>query len=320
MNASCEISSHCFAPDVPCHLGYDSHYKCPHWKGTASPAAGDTTGKAEADSYQPRWTGRAMGLVDMVTLTARGSPMVVGVLGAEGAGKTTLLTALYLMLTAGQKLPGFEFAGSYTLGGWELLASYGRHTASHPASFPLHTTTGKDRIPSLLHLSLRDHENRLHDLFFTDAPGEWFSRWAVAADAPDAEGARWVASHADAFLVLADSQALAGEGRGAASGDLQDLAQRLASINDVRPVTFLWSKSDLEIPSQIRNRVDRVRRACLPNAAVESVSVKNAAGLSSLRRLVAVVVESILKSRRGGKIEPPLRISSDPFIGFRGAV
>ncbi len=43
------------------------------------------------------------------------------------------------------------------------------------------------------------------DVLLTDAPGRWFSQWALYEEAPAAEGARWIARNADAFLVFADS-------------------------------------------------------------------------------------------------------------------
>jgi hypothetical protein len=43
---------------------------------------------------------------------------------------------------------------------------------------------------------------------FADAPGEWFQKWAANRDSADGAGARWVAEHADVFLLVADCEAL----------------------------------------------------------------------------------------------------------------
>ena len=46
-------------------------------------------------------------------------------------------------------------------------------------------------------------------------------------ETPGAEGARWAAEHADAFLLVADREALAGPEKGAARSGIQLLARRL---------------------------------------------------------------------------------------------
>jgi hypothetical protein len=58
--------------------------------------------------------------------------------------------------------------------------------------FPPHTPSNEARTPGLLHLSFSDKQNRRKELVFTDAPGEWFSEWAINEQSPKAAGARWI--------------------------------------------------------------------------------------------------------------------------------
>ena len=83
----------------------------------------------------------------------------------------------------------------------------------------------------MLHLALQDaDQGRLIDYLFTDAPGEWFQKWAINIDSMEGVGARWVSDRADAFLVVADREALSDEATmGSARGSLQLLAKRLGS-------------------------------------------------------------------------------------------
>ncbi|MFY0729967.1 hypothetical protein J1D76_14535 [Pseudomonas sp. NFX15] len=96
------------------------------------------------------------------------------------------------------------------------------------------------------------------DVLFADTPGEWFSRWAVHRDAPEAVGAKWLVEYSDVILVVADSQALAGKERGLARGKLLDLIQRTGAERKDQPVALVWAKSDIEVPQVL---VDVVRSA-----------------------------------------------------------
>ena len=79
-------------------------------------------------------------------------------------------------------------------------------------------------------------KQELLDVLMTDAPGEWFDRWAVDRSSPQAAGARWVAEHADSFALLADSEALIGADRGEVRRSLRRLAQR-AQRGSTRPTS-----------------------------------------------------------------------------------
>ncbi|WP_262403652.1 TRAFAC clade GTPase domain-containing protein [Actinomadura sp. CNU-125] len=242
--------------------------------------------------------------------------MVVGIIGPENAGKTTLLGAWYLLLGRGaSRLLDRRFAGSFSLEGWEAVAGSLRWSPGQPPGFPPHTTSRSGRAPGLLHLSFRDpaHE-RFTDYLFTDAPGEWFQRWAMNSEAPEAEGARWIAEHADVLLLIADRDALAGEHRGAARGALQRLGRRMAAERRGRPVALVWTKSDVEIASEMEDSIRRSVLDLIPDAVEFSVSVvsKVASGAGSDW---SDLMNWILTSRRPtGELPPPAAFSEDPLF------
>ena len=107
----------------------------------------------------------------------------------------------------------------------------------------------------------------------TDAPGEWFRKWAINREAPDAEGARWAAEHADLFLLVADREALAGHERGAARTEIQLLARRLADELRGRPVALVWTKTDIPISENTEKAVRSGVRRAIPDVAEFAVTI-----------------------------------------------
>ena len=195
-------------------------------------------------------------------------------MGPQNAGKTTLLGAWYLLLGRGAVQDDLRFSGSCSLAGWEALASSLRwEPGPIPPSFPPHTSSRSTRIPGLLHLAFRRGADHHRDYVMTDAPGEWFRNWAVNRDAPDAEGARWAAEHADVFLLVADREALAGRERGAARTDIQLLARRLADDLRGRPVALVWTKADTLIPEDTKEAVRSAVLRAVPRAKEFVVSI-----------------------------------------------
>jgi hypothetical protein len=202
--------------------------------------------------FRVSWTGSPLGAQDMRSLKARSQVVCIGLVGAANAGKTTFLALLYALLRQGQVIPGYRFAGSYTLPGWEAIASYLTFREDRTdIQFPPHTSrsTGRDegRVPGLLHLALRpdDAPAALLDVVFTDAPGEWFTDWVVRHEADAAAGARWVYQQSRAFLLFADRERLTGIQRGTARGEIMDLADRLKHGIGTRPLGLMWTKADL---------------------------------------------------------------------------
>ncbi|WNV06455.1 hypothetical protein RP726_08625 [Candidatus Methylospira mobilis] len=261
------------------------------------------------------WSGSALGLADIANLTPRGRSILVGVLGAHDAGKTTLLTGSYLQLLRGARLAGARFAGSRTLGAWESLAAWMRFDDSaRSPCFPPHTPRGTNRVPGLLHLALRSDNDEFRDVLLTDAPGEWFSRWAIQENAANAEGAHWIAQKADAFLVFADSQKLSGGERGVARNDLRQLIERLGNHVTNRPTALVWAKDDHQPSDTICEAIRRALYEQIPHS-YETKCSANRPG--SLLAALETVINSAWNKPRANAVATPV-CSHQPFSAFRG--
>ncbi|MGN2242461.1 hypothetical protein ACFWZU_03005 [Frateuria sp. GZRR33] len=206
-----------------------------------------------------------MGEADLNFLSGKVKPITVGVVGPESAGKTTILGAFYLLLGRGAlTAEGNSFSNSYTLAGWEAVAACLRWKPGQPPSFPSHTSSRAARAPGMLHLAFRRKDGALRDFLFADAPGEWFQKWAVNEQAPDADGARWIARHADVTLLIADREALAGPKMGAARNDFQLLAQRAVAESRGRRLALVWTKGDVDVAPAMEAQI---RKAVAPDSS-----------------------------------------------------
>ncbi|MCY1055742.1 hypothetical protein [Nannocystis sp. SCPEA4] len=236
-------------------------------------------------------------------------------LGAHDAGKTTLLTGNYLDLLRGGRLADARFIESRTLHAWEALAAWVRFDdAARRPSFPPHTPRGTSRVPGLLHLALRGPRDEFRDVLLADAPGEWFTSWAIQEDAAAAAGARWVVEHADAFLVLADCSRLAGPGRGSARKDIRTLIERLGNHVGDRPTTLVWSKADHTPNDAIREQIRQALRTSVPHAREVETSTTNRRTL--VNALEAALRPAWIPPRARALTEPVL--DHQPFAAFRG--
>lgn len=307
----------CFAPDCSCDLGYVNHTKCPSW-GTGDEKA-SASAVVDANSLLLPWSGSALGLSDLSFVAGPGKPMVVGVVGPQNAGKTTLLAAWYLLI--GRGLASSEkrrFAGSYSLAGWEALAGSLRWSPSNPPNFPPHTSSRGGRAPGLLHASFRGRLGDVRSYLFTDAPGEWFQKWSMNLDATDAQGARWVAAHADMFLLIADRQALAGENKGSARSALQVLARRLAAERADRPVALVWTKADVPIAPEIETAVRDAVLKLMPDTLEFFVSVSGSGDDENKGQGLLELLDWVLDIRRARLFLPPLQAASSDLLFMFG--
>lgn len=309
----------CFVPDTGCDLGHTDLSKCPVWHGAIPTDV--PTDDLSGEVLLP-WSGSALGLADLGFVSGRARPFVIGVVGAQNAGKTTLLGAWYLLVGRGlANLDGRRFAGSYSLSGWEAVAGAMRWAPGHPPRFPPHTASRGGRAPGMLHLALRDEDDgRPIDYLFTDAPGEWFQKWAVNTDSQEGIGARWVSDRADAFLVVADREALSGEAMGSARGSLQLLARRLGSEFRERPVALVWTKADVEIAPAMYTAVRKAVFDVMPNAAEFSVSVIDESEgdpiLNKGTGLVDLLRWAVDVRRATVKLPSPTATSQDPLFVY----
>lgn len=259
------LNNDCYAPDVGCSFGETDLSKCKHWKEDIGEEHEPNT--ILVTHIHLPWTGTALGLTDVGFISACSKPKIVGIIGAENAGKTSLLAAWYLMISRGLSSKNQnQFSGSYSLSGWEAVSANLRWEPGHIPCFPAHTPSGNRRSPGLLHMAFKNKNNdKIEDYLFADAPGEWFSKWAMNIELPDAEGARWLSTNADIFLLVADRQALSGEGKGRARSELNRLIQRLGGVLQNRPVALVWTKSDLLKDENTENIIRTNTMAVMPN-------------------------------------------------------
>lgn len=209
-----------------------------------------------------------------------------------------------------------RFAGSYTLGGWENIAHTLRWANDGGPRFPPHTPSGAGRAPGLLHLAFRNEATNIQDVLFADAPGEWFRSWAIQRDAPEAEGARWLATNADVFLLVADCEALSGPELGTARQQFQAVAQRLATEARGRPTALVWTKADKNVRSEVATTVtNTVQRhfGDIPSFRVSVYPTAEIAGDVSFAPLFAWALESQPRAIPP-VIEAPA--TSDPFVAY----
>lgn len=280
---------YCYAPESRCIDGKGIS-ECEHFSELES----DTVNE-EANELRLPWSGLAFGLEDVHAVTALSRARLIGVVGGANAGKTTALAAFFLRLRRGNQPGGWRFAGSFTLNGWNSISHHLEWDSVGP-TFPPHTTSVDDRQPSLLHVALKHSATGVfRDLLISDAPGEWFTQWAF--NETDSPGACWLAEHADLFVLFADSEALSGEDRGAARVRYDQLAARVAASAGERPVYPIRAKSDVEIPSRIREQVEEINKRYFSSKADDLSVLQDADGAAKLDPL-EVMVEKVLQPVR----------------------
>jgi hypothetical protein len=328
----------CIDPqEIGCNRGSEFLNDCPHWKegsGVQANSANSqesssmaTVAKIESPDedrllHLP-WTGNSLGTGDIEIATACNRITMIGVVGPYNSGKTSLLALIYLLIQRGEQSDIAKFAGSWTLIGWEILAANFRWGKSDAGpSFPPHTSRGAGRKPGLLHLAVRDGEANRHDLLITDPPGEWFSQWANNASAEGAEGARWIDARADRFLFLVDREALSTPERGKERDKLRDLARRLSTGLRNRPVTVVWTKSDVPISETIEKDLRDCFEAEFPGHAEFHVRMRfGNEERSQVEEPCLNLMKWIFEVHRApiNTFEPTLRSDiSDLFAAYRG--
>jgi hypothetical protein len=166
----------------------------------------------------------------------------------------------------------------------------------------------------MLHLAIRGPADELRDILLTDAPGEWFTRWSVKEDAPEAEGARWVVRHAHSFLVLADCERLCGPERGSTRSDTRKLLERLGNHVGERPTVLVWAKADNQPNHGIREAIRKTLKEQVPHATEVEATTERPGSLSEALEAVLRPAWSRLPARV--IVEPILQHQS--FAAFRG--
>ena len=307
----------CFYPDTSCNAGFMDVSQCPHYRKEAADAAAQFT----VDDEKFPWTGRPFGLTDLRFLSTVRRPHVVGVAGLADAGKTTLLGMLFLMVYRGYAvIEDADFAGSFTLQGWENIARHLQHNANGPIQFPPHTTqTG--RLPGLLHLRFAAKDQGPRDYVLCDAPGEWFAHWTHTPEADNAAGARWIASNADRLVIVADTAALTGPDSGPARRNLEFLVRRVQSNFRHDAVALAWSKTDLPRPDDLVAKTQRQFGACFPEAPVFAVQVPDhqPGDDASLEALLDLFRWTFAETPEETAVDWPAPVQADDiFLSYRG--
>jgi len=302
----------CDAPDVGCFLGHFDLSKCSSWRPGAEESAKE---QLASEDVAVAWSGSALGTIDVGFVSGRAKPTVVGIVGNHNAGKTTLLGSWYLLSTRG-RIPSSPraFAGSFSLAGWEAVAGNLRWSpGAIPPSFPPHTTSRSGRVPGLLHMALRSPNNRGNDYLFTDAPGEWFQKWAINKDSEQGSGAAWVAEIADVFLLIADRDALSGSEMGLARSSIQSLTQRLSAERGNRPVALVWTKADISIGEEIERSVRNFVKTKIRDAPEFLITTKSGGSCDDLIALFQWVLTATSKC---APLPEPHRSGIDPLFLF----
>lgn len=313
MRGTCERCGSVGVGGISCDEGYLDYARCPHFRAESGKAR---SARQEGEQVVP-WTGNTLGVSALTFVAARGPARLLGLVGRSDAGKSTFLSLFYLLLARGTPFSPGRFAGSYTLEGWENLAQYMQMKSPELPTFPPHTPSGTGRVPGLLHLAIREPNGRLADLLLTDASGEWFENWASNENAESAEGARWVADHAQAFLLFIDCARLAGspvEAAGALAETLR-LAQRLRDHARGRRVGLVWAKADHTPIPALRDRLMGRLSAWFPGSDSFWVSTEMVSQPDEIGRYLDAVAWATAPKGAVGTPFPSIRVpGSDLFF------
>jgi len=313
----------CYAPDDICvELASPRHEQCEFFVKALKTEASTTTAKVSAATTSIPWTGEWLRPEQLDLLAHRGKPKIIGLVGSSGAGKTTYLAMLYSLLFNGKLIENWDFAGSYTLNGWELQAKTLQVQEDGTVRNPDATPSDKD-FYSLYHLALR-HDGFLHDILFADSSGEVFSKWADNVNDPAAENARWIYGNAHAFLFFVDCEAIV-EQRGRAKRDIIQLAEQVKSRLRGRPVVIIWSKADLT--EDMRENIVEVIKQSLsetfPGATsieISNYSKSDSDQLCHVNNIsVAETMLNLLTSPQPLRIAPASIQTNDFFFLYRGS-
>ncbi|MDW1986916.1 hypothetical protein R7Q46_21175 [Vibrio sp. 811] len=296
-------------------MGELNHEDCPSWSSNIGVDKIGPEKKENDIAFRVPWSSSALGSSDLSRLYQQGPSIFIGLLGAQNTGKTTFLAANYLQLLSGKKYNNFEFCGSQTLGAWESIASWARiNNEKQLPSFPPHTPRGVDRTPGILHFALQDSNDKIKNIFLTDAPGEWFTRWAIDVDAIDAAGAKWTASQSDAFLIFADCEKLAGEERSVARRELRTIIERLGESVGSRPTVLVWAKSDKQPSEGIKKAIQRALENNIHHAKEIEVTVEDPA---SFTIALGSILNEVWVPTFCEPIKEPI-LGNTSFLAFRG--
>ncbi len=309
-------NSKCFVHDgEQCCMGEMNHQECSSWGDEEQARSTDKKTSEKDVASRVSWSSSSLGSADLTNIYHQAPSILIGLLGAHNTGKTTFLAANYLQLISDNHYSSGGFCSSYTLGAWESISSWARiNNEKQLPSYPPHTPRGAERNPGILHIGLKSDEDKVKNIFLTDAPGEWFTRWAIDSSSTEAEGAKWTAEHSDAFLIFADCEKLCGEDRSTARRELRTIIERLGEVVGNKPTILIWAKSEHQPQEGIKKVIQRALADNVPHAVELEVTVKEPTTFTNALDALLVAAWHPQKCK---KIVEPV-IHQSPFYAFRG--
>lgn len=255
---SCEKEGCTVADTGICLLSLKDYNACPHFR--PSPGS-EGVGGASVTAVRPKGelpipgpgarqfpAGLELGTEEAAEIMRARYTYVLGVVGSWDAGKTCFLLSLYLMASRGGLPPGYVFAGSQTLPGFEARARRIRKWKGGPLPAKLadHTRLADPRQPAFLHLALRETAGakRLLDVILTDLPGEWSNDLVARAATADRFA---FLRRADGIVVVIDGPLLDSRMRHSELQRSKHLLDRLVQsvgVETAMPLVLLVSKCD----------------------------------------------------------------------------
>lgn len=324
---SCSVPDCTVAITEKCLLSHVPVESCPNVR-TAGTTEDTRTQPSSARATVTVYPGNELGLQQATALMSARYCSLVGVLGAFGTGKTCLLSSLYLLASRGDLRPSFLFAGSVTLPGFESRLRLLRNWVGNqlPEQIVDHTILTDPRQPGLLHLAVTQTTpvRSLHDIFFTDLPGEWTTDLIKRAET--AERLRFL-RRADAILITLPAPLLLAPGsRNSQIQSGRMLLQRLRDsigIDLDLPLVLAITRCDETgptIPPAIYQLVEAGRQlgflhiSHLPVAAFsDRPGVPSGLGVAS-------VLETLLQDgSKSTYSDPPLALGTRMFARYRFA-
>ena len=262
----------------------------------------------------PPWTGNAIGSDFAEQMQLGNVPARVLIAGKPGSGKTTLLTGQFLELdrVVHSGLPA-QFAGSYTLYGYDQLCDFAfRWSPGTPGAVP-HTSRGQARAPAWLHLAFRyPGSGATRHILFSDMPGEIFNDWCGDSSVVSGD----VLESVHVFWIVVDASLAAQKVERSAACDL---VRRVKSASAGRPVEVILTKYDVlvdlskppehgEILAPAAQLISELRQAWGPASELtitplaafphESASNPGWQTLEPLRRLLAAQATNPVPAER----------------------
>lgn len=312
----------CPAPKGLCLERLNHEYrKCEYWLGDKAEHSIENQQTVNQKAQSLPWTGEPFQPTDIEIVSQRSAPLIIGMVGGANAGKTSYLGMLYTLLFNGKRFEHWQFAGSYTLAGWETLAQYLKIQPGGNVVFAPPTPSNPD-FYSLYHFALK-RGSLFRDVLFADSSGEVFKFWSEDVHDPNAENARWIYEKASAFIFMVDSVALK-EKRGIAKNEIVQMAEQIVANLSGRPVAVVWSKAD-EIDSirgTVRSALEEDFTQIFDGGRVFQVSNFSKSDSDTLcHKNNLAVTEYLLEELNKPVVvrpTPHIGVSNDPFFRYRG--